>query len=61
MTAPADRDRDRRARPVVNGCVGVLVAAVLLAALAMLLMSVALTSFYDQGGDDSGPAPTVSG
>ncbi|MFD6246960.1 hypothetical protein [Streptomyces roseolus] len=60
MSAPADRDPDRRARLVVGGCFGVLIAGVLLASLAMLLMSVAITSFYDRDGGDSEPVPTAS-
>lgn len=61
MTAPTEPDPGRRARLFVGGCFGVLIAAILLAALAMLLMSVAITGFYGRGGDDSKPVPTASG
>ncbi|MEU9855576.1 hypothetical protein [Streptomyces sp. NPDC047974] len=61
MSAPAAPDPDRRARLLIGGCFGVLIAAILSAALAMLLMSVAITGFYDRGGDDSQPVPTAPG
>ncbi|MFI8509628.1 hypothetical protein ACIGHB_00715 [Streptomyces sp. NPDC085460] len=60
MSAPTGQDPDRRARLLVGGCFGMLIAAILLAALAMLLMSVAITGFYERGGDDSKPVPTPS-
>ncbi|MEU2508593.1 hypothetical protein ABZ621_28295 [Streptomyces sp. NPDC007863] len=60
MSAPTEPDPDRRARLLIGGCFGVLIAAILLACLAMLLMSVAITSFYDRDGDDSKPVPTAT-
>ncbi|MFE6226856.1 hypothetical protein [Microtetraspora glauca] len=53
-------DADRRARLVLGGCFGVLIAGILLAVVAMLLMSLAITRFYGGGEDPAGPAPTAS-
>ncbi|MFD4375019.1 hypothetical protein [Streptomyces sp. NPDC058486] len=70
MNAPADPDPDpgpdpdpdsgRRVRLGVGCCFGVLVGGILLTVLAMLLMSVAITGFYDRDGSDSKPVPTES-
>ncbi|MFI8324056.1 hypothetical protein [Streptomyces sp. NPDC085529] len=57
MTAP---DPDRRARLLLGGCFGVVVGGLVLAAVAMLLMSVAITGFYDRDGHDSKPVPAPS-
>ncbi|MFJ5709206.1 hypothetical protein [Streptomyces sp. NPDC093105] len=60
MPTDPDPDPDRRTRLLLGGCLGVLVGALVLTAVAMLLMSVALTGFYDRDGDDSKPPPVTS-
>ncbi|MFD8012957.1 hypothetical protein [Streptomyces sp. NPDC058955] len=53
-------DPDRRARLVAGGCFGVVVGGLVSAVVAMLLMSVAITAFFDRDGRDAKPVPMPS-